>query len=71
MSLDRFIFCPCKHPLEAHDDRGCARCACGSRQREVIDRLLDFEREAIHRAWLGATPESAPEAPRLASAPRG
>jgi len=72
MSLDRFIFCPCKHPLEVHDERGCATCGCGSHQREVIDRLLDFEREAIHRSWLGGTPApTAPEAPRLGIAPRG
>jgi hypothetical protein len=62
MSLDRFIFCPCKHALEAHSERGCATCSCVAAQREVIDRLLDFERDAIHRAWRGCgQPETASE----------
>jgi hypothetical protein len=54
MSLDRFIFCPCKHALESHGDRGCQTCSCAARQREVIDRLLEHERDEIHRTWLGA-----------------
>lgn len=54
MSLDRFIFCPCKHALEVHAEGGCASCSCKAVQREVIDGLLDVERDAIHRTWLGA-----------------
>jgi hypothetical protein len=54
MSLEKFIYCPCKHPLDVHTERGCAKCTCHAGQREVIDRLLDFERDAIHRTWLGA-----------------
>jgi hypothetical protein len=65
MSLERFIFCPCKHPLDAHSERGCATCSCSAGQRDVIDRLLDRERDAIHRTWLGSVaPEPAPGSAR-------
>jgi hypothetical protein len=59
MSLDRFIFCPCKHPLEVHGAAGCAACSCKAVQREVIDGLLDLERDAIHRTWLGSAASDA------------
>ncbi len=54
--LDRFIFCPCSHTLEAHSNQGCSKCTCAAVTREVIDGLLEVEREAIHRTWLGCAP---------------
>jgi ribosomal protein S12 methylthiotransferase accessory factor YcaO len=56
MSLDRFIFCPCTHALEGHDRNGCTACNCSAVARDVIDRLLEIERDAIHRAWQTGTP---------------
>ena len=64
--LDRFIFCPCKHALEVHTEHGCTDCRCAAGQREVIDGLLERERDEIHRAWLspsraqGASVRAAP-----------
>jgi len=61
VSLDRFIFCSCTHPLDAHTETGCARCACSSTQRIVIDTVLERERIAIHAAWLrGSADDGAP-----------
>jgi hypothetical protein len=65
MSLDRFIFCPCTHALEAHGNRGCTACACSAAAREVIDGLLAIERDAIRRTWLGSTPTPAPAELRI------
>jgi hypothetical protein len=68
MSLERFIFCPCKHSLDAHNEGGCAACSCAAGQRDVIDRLLERERDAIHRTWLGAAaPDVAPGSIRAAN----
>jgi hypothetical protein len=67
MSLDRFIYCVCTHPLDAHANRGCTRCVCPAAARDVIDRLLEVEREAIHRTWLGrGTTDAAADSVRAA-----
>ena len=66
MSLERFIFYPCKRPLDAHSERACATSSCVAGQRDVIDRLLERERErdAIPRTWLGSAPQAAPNSLR-------
>jgi hypothetical protein len=59
VSIERFIECPCGHTIELHEANGCAgvlrherrRCACVFTRSQVLDLLLDVERETIRRAW--------------------
>jgi len=59
VSIERFIKCPCGHTIELHEANGCVGslrqmrrvCACALTRSQVLDLLLDAERETIRRAW--------------------
>lgn len=59
MSIERFIECPCGHTIELHEANGCVAslrhvrkaCACALTRSQVLDLLLDVERDTIRRAW--------------------
>ncbi len=59
VSIERFIECPCGHTIELHEANGCVgsvryarrRCTCALTRSQVLDLLLDAERETIRRAW--------------------
>ncbi len=57
MSIERFIVCICGHCIDQHTGYGCgyrlgrSTCSCPFSHDNVLEALLEVEREAIHRQW--------------------
>ncbi len=60
VSIERFIVCTCGHCIDQHTGDGCGfrkgrkACTCRFTHDNVLEVLLDAERESIHQQWRRA-----------------
>lgn len=56
--MERILSCHCGHALEFHDDLCCryktldGACSCRRSRSQVVDSLIEFERENARLAWM-------------------
>lgn len=54
--MERILVCLCGHHLDWHDSLGChhrrgSACACHLSRQQVVDALIDRERESMRLFW--------------------